>query len=69
MYEVQDQKGGRRAVKVVNKASIRTKKNKTKVGCGAPPFLTRLSRGRRRRKKRCSVVGRFGTDEDCLVRM
>ncbi|WVQ80413.1 hypothetical protein IAT38_002518 [Cryptococcus sp. DSM 104549] len=31
VYEVQDQKGLRRAVKVVSKASIKTKKNKTKL--------------------------------------
>ncbi|WVN87353.1 uncharacterized protein L203_102531 [Cryptococcus depauperatus CBS 7841] len=31
VFEVQDQRGTRRAVKVVNKASIKTKKNKTKL--------------------------------------
>ncbi|WVQ94034.1 hypothetical protein IAU59_001112 [Kwoniella sp. CBS 9459] len=31
VYEVQDQRATRRAVKVVNKASIKTKKNKTKL--------------------------------------
>lgn len=31
VYEVQDQRATRRAVKVVSKASIKTKKNKTKV--------------------------------------
>ena len=46
VYEVQDQKRGRRAVKVVQKAGIRTKKNKTKVGedCMNGSFLV---------KKRC----------------
>lgn len=32
MYEVEDDAGHRRAVKVVSKAAIKTKKNKTKVG-------------------------------------
>lgn len=31
VYEVQDQRASRRAVKVVSKASIKTKKNKTKL--------------------------------------
>lgn len=38
VYEVFDDSGLRRAVKVVNKASIRTKKNKTKVRSGGGLF-------------------------------
>jgi hypothetical protein len=34
VYEVRDPEGRRRAVKVVRKESIRTKKNKTKVSLG-----------------------------------
>ena len=40
VYEVQDQKKGRRAVKVVSKASIRTKKNKTKASVALPESPT-----------------------------
>lgn len=43
VYEVQDQRASRRAVKVVSKASIKTKKNKTKVGGSNQNSCTRES--------------------------
>lgn len=43
VYEVIDPDGVRRAVKVVNKANIKTKKNKTKASHGQPPEVSILT--------------------------
>ena len=43
VYEVETREGERKAVKVVNKDSIRSKKNKTKVSCW--DLIRRMLRG------------------------